>query len=166
MEEAQRIHRTTKQMEVALEDVKPDASHRLEEEPFKATYPLNRCVEGLKQRYNDIAQTHQERLEQVKSQITDIDVRSEQLTICRACSSPGIILFTPRIQLCTNTITTEFRRRIHLTFIRSITQLCHIYRSGVLARIRRVSKAAGKCQSDRRRCRQSVGRVGHAASTD
>ena len=56
-------------MEISLEDSKPNTSHLLREEAFKVTYPLNHCVESLKQQFNNVAQVHQERLAQVKSQI-------------------------------------------------------------------------------------------------
>ena len=83
-------------MEISLEDSKPSASHQLQDEPFKVTYPLNGCVEGLKQKFHNIAQVHQERLEQVKSQIICASSKHAMLIICRTRSSPGIILFTSR----------------------------------------------------------------------
>ena len=54
-------------MEASLDDSKSQGDYDLENGDLKITYPLNRCVKGLKEKYNAIARIHRERLEQVQS---------------------------------------------------------------------------------------------------
>ena len=54
-------------MEASLEDRKVTTSYRPDSEDLQVTLPLNRCLQGLKERYNTVAKLHRERFEQVKS---------------------------------------------------------------------------------------------------
>ena len=69
-EEAHRIIKTIRQMEVSLEDEKRNNDYPLEDDELKVTIPLARCIKHLKEKYNTIAKIHRERFEQVKSKST------------------------------------------------------------------------------------------------
>ena len=64
-EEAYKTIKLIKQMEKSLDDDKE--SYEIDECGLKATYPLNRCLQGLKEKYNTVSKLHRERWEQVKS---------------------------------------------------------------------------------------------------
>lgn len=66
-EEAQRLIKTIKLMEASLEDTKPNNTYEVDDGDMKVTYPLTRCLQGLKEKYNVISKLHRERFEQVKS---------------------------------------------------------------------------------------------------
>lgn len=66
-EEAQRIITTIRQMEASLDDRKSRHEYETEDEDFKITYPLARCLQALKEKHTQIARLHKERFEQVKS---------------------------------------------------------------------------------------------------
>ncbi|KAF2995698.1 hypothetical protein E8E13_003518 [Curvularia kusanoi] len=63
-EEAQRLIKTIKQMEAAMNDNKTSPKYK-DDEP-QVTYPLTRCLKTLKDKYNTVARQHQERFEQVR----------------------------------------------------------------------------------------------------
>lgn len=67
-EEAHRLLKTIKQMEASLEDNKPNPKYETEDSNFKVTYPLMRCLQGLKEKYNAVSKLHRERFEQVRSE--------------------------------------------------------------------------------------------------
>lgn len=64
-EEAQRLIKTIRQMEAAMNDNKTSPKYK-DDEP-QITYPLTRCLKTLKEKYNVVARQHQERFEQVRS---------------------------------------------------------------------------------------------------
>jgi protein regulator of cytokinesis 1 len=66
-EEAQRIITTIKQMEASLDDNKTRLEYEPEDEDLKITYPLMRCLQGLKEKHFQISKLHKERFEQIKS---------------------------------------------------------------------------------------------------
>jgi len=66
-EEAQHIITTIKQMEASLDDNKSHHKYEVEDEDLKITYPLMRCLQGLKEKHLQISKLHRERFEQVKS---------------------------------------------------------------------------------------------------
>lgn len=69
IDEAKKIITTIRQMEASLDDSKPRRGEYQEDEEFKITYPLNRCVQGLREKHIQISRLHKERFEQVKSRI-------------------------------------------------------------------------------------------------
>lgn len=71
-EEASHLVKTIKQMEASLDDSRRDAQYDLGDEEMKVTYPLNECMQSLKDRYNTVAKRHRERFEQVRSKSTAI----------------------------------------------------------------------------------------------
>jgi protein regulator of cytokinesis 1 len=64
-EEAQRLIKTIKQMEASLEDNKQNPNYD-NHDSTPITYPLTRCLQGLKEKYNAISKQHRERFEQVR----------------------------------------------------------------------------------------------------
>lgn len=78
-EEAHRIIKTIKQMEASLEDHKSNDTYQLDEKDLKVTVPLTRCLQGLKEKYNDIAKIHRERFEQVKKLVQALESYSSHL---------------------------------------------------------------------------------------
>jgi hypothetical protein len=67
IEEARRIITTIKQMEASLDDAKTRNDHDADDEGLKITFPLTRCLQGLKDKHLQISKLHRERFEQVKS---------------------------------------------------------------------------------------------------
>ncbi|ORY19517.1 microtubule associated protein-domain-containing protein [Clohesyomyces aquaticus] len=65
-EEANRLIKAIRQMEASLEDRKPNTPYELDNGSLKVTYPLARCLQALKEKYNVVGKLHQERFEQVK----------------------------------------------------------------------------------------------------
>ena len=78
-EEAHRIIKTIKQMEASLEDHKPNDNYRLGEKDLKITVPLTRCLQGLKEKYNEVSKVHRERFEQVKKLVQALESYSSHL---------------------------------------------------------------------------------------
>ncbi|RMZ71348.1 Microtubule associated (Ase1) [Pyrenophora seminiperda CCB06] len=64
-EEAHRLLKTIRQMEASLDDDKPNPNYEQHNDD-DITFPLTRCLQGLKERYNTISKRHQERFEQVR----------------------------------------------------------------------------------------------------
>lgn len=69
IDEAKTIITTIRQMESSLDDTKQRRDYNDDEE-FKITYPLNRCLQNLKEKQIHISRLHKERFEQVKSMYT------------------------------------------------------------------------------------------------
>ncbi|KAG4436146.1 hypothetical protein IFR05_008350 [Cadophora sp. M221] len=78
-EEAQRIITTIKQMEASLDDHKSRHEYEAEDENLKITYPLLRCVQGLKEKHLMISKLHRERFEQVKKLVQALESYSSHL---------------------------------------------------------------------------------------
>ncbi|KAL9096833.1 MAG: hypothetical protein Q9165_000797 [Trypethelium subeluteriae] len=66
-EQGRRLIKTVRQMEASLDDTKQRSDYELEDEELKVSYPLLRCLQGLKEKHNTISKLHRERFEQVKS---------------------------------------------------------------------------------------------------
>jgi protein regulator of cytokinesis 1 len=67
MEEAQHLIKTIKQMEGSLDDEKENGRYDLDDGDLQITFPLNRCITVLNEKYAAISKLHRERFEQVKS---------------------------------------------------------------------------------------------------
>ncbi|KAF2111470.1 microtubule associated protein-domain-containing protein [Lophiotrema nucula] len=65
-EEAHRLIKTIRQMEASLEDNKPNPNYEIDDSNIKVSYPLTRCLQGLKQKYEAVNKLHRERFEQVR----------------------------------------------------------------------------------------------------
>lgn len=63
VDEAQLMINTIKQIESSLDD----ASSSVDDGSLRITYPLNRCLVSLKEKYHIMTKLHRERLEQVQS---------------------------------------------------------------------------------------------------
>lgn len=72
MEEAHQLQTTIKQMEASL-DGAGRGSREFEE--IEISYPLNRCLEALKEKHRTVSKLHQERFEQVKSMLRHVSVQ-------------------------------------------------------------------------------------------
>ncbi|PBP25375.1 microtubule associated protein [Diplocarpon rosae] len=78
-DEAQRIITTIKQMDASLDDKKSSREYQAENEDLKITYPLTRCVQGLKEKHLQISKLHRERFEQVKKLVQALESYSSHL---------------------------------------------------------------------------------------
>lgn len=78
-EEARRIITTIKQMEASLDDTKNRNDHKVDDEDLKITFPLTRCLQGLKDRHLQISKLHRERFEQVKKLVQALESYSSHL---------------------------------------------------------------------------------------
>ncbi|KAF2264781.1 hypothetical protein CC78DRAFT_463026 [Lojkania enalia] len=65
-EEAHRLIKTIRQMEASLDDNKPNPAYEIDDGDMKVTFPLTRCLQSLKEKYNTVSKLHQERFEQVR----------------------------------------------------------------------------------------------------
>ncbi|OAA38379.1 Microtubule-associated protein, MAP65/ASE1-type [Metarhizium rileyi] len=79
IDEAKKIITTIRQMEASLDDSKPRRKDYQEDEDFKITYPLNRCVQGLREKHIQISRLHKERFEQVKTLVEALESYSSHL---------------------------------------------------------------------------------------
>ncbi|RDW88525.1 hypothetical protein BP6252_00557 [Coleophoma cylindrospora] len=78
-EEAQRIITTIKQMEASLDDNKTRHEYEAEDEDLKITFPLVRCLQGLKEKHLQISKMHRERFEQVRKLVQALESYSSHL---------------------------------------------------------------------------------------
>ncbi|KAL9110174.1 MAG: hypothetical protein Q9227_005234 [Pyrenula ochraceoflavens] len=78
-EEANKIIKTIKQMEKSLDDDKSDRSYGIDTGSLRVTYPLNRCVQALKEKLHTISKLHRERFEQVKKLVEALESYSSHL---------------------------------------------------------------------------------------
>ncbi|KAL9625229.1 MAG: hypothetical protein Q9160_000631 [Pyrenula sp. 1 TL-2023] len=78
-EEANKLIKTIKQMENSLDDDKSICGYELDSSSQRVTYPLNRCIEKLKEKYHTISKLHKERFEQVKKLVQALESYSSHL---------------------------------------------------------------------------------------
>ncbi|KAF2189067.1 hypothetical protein K469DRAFT_684323 [Zopfia rhizophila CBS 207.26] len=78
-EEAHRLIKTINQMEASLEDNKLSSAYRLEDGDTKVTYPLTRCLQALKEKYNAVSKLHRERFEQVRKLVEALESYASHL---------------------------------------------------------------------------------------
>lgn len=71
-DEAQKLIKSIKQMEASLDDSQMNGQYDLGYGDVRVTYPLNQCLNGLKEKYNTVSKLHRERFEQVKSKLPEI----------------------------------------------------------------------------------------------
>ncbi|KAH7041016.1 microtubule associated protein-domain-containing protein [Microdochium trichocladiopsis] len=79
LDEANRIITTIRQMEASLDDSKPRTSHPSDDGDLKVTYPLSRCLIGLKEKHQQISKLHRERFEQVNKLVQALESYSSHL---------------------------------------------------------------------------------------
>lgn len=77
--------KTIKQMEASLDDNKPRSNYETDDSNLKVTYPLMRCLQGLKEKYNAVSKLHRERFEQVRSEYAPSTCIDSNLTWRRTC---------------------------------------------------------------------------------
>ena len=68
IKEAQRMINAIKQMEASLDDHKSECEHGHEGDDLSIVYPLNGCLQILKDKHVQTSRLYMERFEQVKSQ--------------------------------------------------------------------------------------------------
>lgn len=70
VDEAKKIITVIRQMEASLDDSRKhrrDGSGGSDDDELQITYPLNRCLQLLREKHGQISRLHKERFEQVKS---------------------------------------------------------------------------------------------------
>jgi len=90
-EECHKIIKAIKQMESSLDDPKSNADHyEPEDEELQISYPLIKCLQGLKEKHAAISRLHKERFEQVRSMARPfaIDGGNHMLTILQSLFKP------------------------------------------------------------------------------
>lgn len=60
---------TIRDMEQSLVDNKRSPSQGSDNGDMTVTYPLTRCLQGLKEKYTKVSKIHRERFEQVRSML-------------------------------------------------------------------------------------------------
>ncbi|KAG6014218.1 hypothetical protein E4U54_005671 [Claviceps lovelessii] len=80
IDEAKKIITTIRQMEASLEgSPQRRAGEFQEDEQFKITYPLKRCLQGFREKHAQISRLHKERFEQVKKLAQALESYSSHL---------------------------------------------------------------------------------------
>ncbi|SPO02939.1 related to microtubule-associated protein [Cephalotrichum gorgonifer] len=77
IDEAQTIITTIRQMEASLDDARPRRDQH--DEDLQITLPLNKCLQGLKEKHLHISRLHRERFEQVKKLVHALESYSSHL---------------------------------------------------------------------------------------
>lgn len=114
--EAEHLINTIKQMEVALDDQKANGQYDIDDD-LQVTFPLNRCIVTLKEKYSAISRLHRERYEQVKSTSILIVSRlgKRALTLHRIGRGSRVLLITPGSIFCQDSSSTNSAQRIYST---------------------------------------------------
>jgi protein regulator of cytokinesis 1 len=73
-QEAERLITAIEQMESSLSDERANGQYELNRDDLRVTYPLNKCIEFLREKHDAMSQLHRERFEQVKSECYLCDV--------------------------------------------------------------------------------------------
>ncbi|KAK1467193.1 microtubule associated protein [Colletotrichum melonis] len=76
IDEAERIITTIQQMEASLDD---NRARRDRSDDIQITYPLTRCLQGLKEKHKQVSRLHKERFEQVKKLVEALESYSSHL---------------------------------------------------------------------------------------
>ncbi|KAF3483275.1 anaphase spindle elongation protein [Arthroderma uncinatum] len=78
MEEAHQLKTTIKQMESSLDGATRN-SREFDNREIQISYPLNRCLEALKEKHQAVSKLHRERFEQVKKLVEALESYSSHL---------------------------------------------------------------------------------------
>lgn len=73
-QEAERLITAIEQMESSLSDERANGQYELNRDDLRVTYPLNKCIEFLREKHEAMSKLHRERFEQVKSECYMRDV--------------------------------------------------------------------------------------------
>jgi protein regulator of cytokinesis 1 len=73
-QEAERLITAIEQMESSLSDERANGQYELNRDDLRVTYPLNKCIEFLREKHDAMSELHRERFEQVKSECYLCDV--------------------------------------------------------------------------------------------
>ena len=95
-EEAHRLTNAIKQMEASLDDNKPNPNYEMDDNGIKVTYPLTRCLQALKEKYNAVSKLHHERFEQVRSGYCLFRFIESRLTSRRTRRGSRVLRLPPR----------------------------------------------------------------------
>ncbi|PGH04416.1 hypothetical protein AJ80_08527 [Polytolypa hystricis UAMH7299] len=94
MDEAQRLVKTIKQIESSLDDINGNRHSNGDDPELCVTFPLNRCVNALKEKHSTMSKLHRERFEQVRKLVEALESYSSHLeqsflTIALPPTAPG-----------------------------------------------------------------------------
>ncbi|KAI5867940.1 microtubule associated protein-domain-containing protein [Durotheca rogersii] len=78
VEEAERLISLIRQMEASLDGSKRHSYHT-EDDDLQVTFPLTRCLAGLKEKHTQVSKLHRERFEQVKKLVQALESYSSHL---------------------------------------------------------------------------------------
>ncbi|XHG04387.1 hypothetical protein AWENTII_007658 [Aspergillus wentii] len=78
-EEAERLITAIQQMEGSLVDEKANGQYHLDDAELRVSYPLNRCLTFLREKYGALSKLHRERFEQVKKLVEALESYSSHL---------------------------------------------------------------------------------------
>ncbi|KAK6949960.1 hypothetical protein Daesc_008283 [Daldinia eschscholtzii] len=79
VEEAQRLITLIRQMETSLDGSRSQRSYTPDSDDLRITYPLTRCLAGLKEKHMQVSKLHRERFEQVKKLVQALESYSSHL---------------------------------------------------------------------------------------
>ncbi|KAL5355796.1 microtubule associated protein-domain-containing protein [Aspergillus floccosus] len=78
-QEAQQLITAIKQMEESLVDEKANGQYNLDHNDLRISYPLNRCLNFLREKHSALSKLHRERFEQVKKLVEALESYSSHL---------------------------------------------------------------------------------------
>ncbi|KAI8962467.1 microtubule associated protein-domain-containing protein [Daldinia sp. FL1419] len=79
VDEAQRLITLIRQMETSLDGSRSQRSYTPDSDDLQVTYPLTRCLKGLKEKHMQVSKLHRERFEQVKKLVQALESYSSHL---------------------------------------------------------------------------------------
>ncbi|KAJ4391772.1 Microtubule bundling protein [Gnomoniopsis smithogilvyi] len=77
--EAQKMITVIRQMEASLEDPRSRRNVSNRDDGLEVSYPLTKCIQGLKEKHSQVRRVHQERFEQVKKLVVALESYSSHL---------------------------------------------------------------------------------------
>ncbi|KAJ6148290.1 hypothetical protein N7497_010272 [Penicillium chrysogenum] len=78
-QEAERLITAIEQMESSLSDERANGQYELNRDDLRVTYPLNKCIEFLREKHDAMSELHRERFEQVKKLVDALESYSSHL---------------------------------------------------------------------------------------
>ncbi|KAG6310564.1 hypothetical protein E4U44_005394 [Claviceps purpurea] len=79
IDEAKKMMTSIRQMEASLEGLPQRRGEYEEDDELKITYPLKRCLQGLREKHGQVSRVHKERFEQVKKLVQALESYSSHL---------------------------------------------------------------------------------------
>ena len=111
IDEAKSVITTIREMETSLDDSKSRRDY--DPDDITITYPLNKCLQTLKEKHTQISRLHRERFEQVKSRCLIPYTADVPANTCRTRPSTRVILVASRAYVCPDRTAAHWPQSVH-----------------------------------------------------